>query len=143
MFLLENDELIVNEIAPRPHNSGHYTIEACRMSQYEAHLRAILPGLHNSIKPGATELRTSDTHAIMLNILGGPAKDSHLLTAKAALEVPGAAIHLYGKGDGRPGRKMGHITIIESTMEDAEHAIQPLVDQVISALSIVPLRSSN
>lgn len=130
MFLLEDDSLIVNEIAPRPHNSGHYTIEACHMSQYEAHLRAILPGLAETVAPGATDLLTPDTHAIMLNILGGPAPDSHLLVAKAALTIPGAKIHLYGKGDGRPGRKMGHITLIASSMEEAESKIQPLINWV-------------
>lgn len=128
MFLLEDDSLIINEIAPRPHNSGHYTIEACHMSQYEAHLRAILPSLAETITPGATDLLTPDTHAVMLNILGGPAPDSHLLLAKAALQVPGAKIHLYGKGDGRPGRKMGHITLIASSMEEAEAKMQTLVD---------------
>jgi phosphoribosylaminoimidazole carboxylase len=130
MFLLEDDSLIVNEIAPRPHNSGHYTIEACHMSQYEAHLRAILPNLAETITPGATDLLTPDTHAIMLNILGGSAPDSHLLVAKAALEIPGAKIHLYGKGQGRPGRKMGHITLIASSMEEAETKMQPLVNWV-------------
>jgi len=130
MFLLEDDSLIVNEIAPRPHNSAHYTIEACHMSQYEAHLRAILPNLAETIAPGATDLLTPDTHAIMLNILGGPAPDSHLLVAKAALNIPGAKVHLYGKGDGRPGRKMGHITLIASSMEEAESKIQPLINWV-------------
>ena len=130
MFLLEDDRLIVNEIAPRPHNSGHYTIEACHMSQYEAHLRAILPNLAETIMPGATDLLTPDTHAVMLNILGGPAPDSHLLVAKAALQIPGAKIHLYGKGDGRPGRKMGHVTLIASTMQEAENKVQPLIDWV-------------
>jgi phosphoribosylaminoimidazole carboxylase len=130
MFLLEDDSLIVNEIAPRPHNSGHYTIEACHMSQYEAHLRSILPNLAETISPGATDLLTPDTHAVMLNILGGPAPDSHLLAAKAALTVPGAKIHLYGKGEGRPGRKMGHITLVASSMEEAETKMKPLVTWV-------------
>ena len=130
MFLLEDDSLIINEIAPRPHNSAHYTIEACHMSQYEAHLRAILPNLAETIAPGATDLLTPDTHAVMLNILGGPAPDSHLLVAKAALKVPGAKVHLYGKGDGRPGRKMGHITLIASSTEEAETKIQPLINWV-------------
>jgi phosphoribosylaminoimidazole carboxylase len=130
MFLLEDDSLVVNEIAPRPHNSGHYSIEACHMSQYEAHLRAILPNLAETITRGATDMLTPDTHAVMLNILGGPAPDSHLLVAKAALKIPGAKIHLYGKGEGRPGRKMGHITLIASSMEEAETKMHPLVNWV-------------
>ena len=130
MFLLEDDSLIVNEIAPRPHNSGHYTIEACHMSQYEAHIRAILPNLAETITRGATDLLTADTHAVMLNILGGPAPDSHLLVAQAALRIPGAKVHLYGKGEGRPGRKMGHITVVASSMAEAEIKMQPLVNWV-------------
>ncbi len=130
MFLLPDTSLLINEIAPRPHNSGHYTIEACQMSQYEAHIRAILPDLSETITPEATSLLTPNTNAIMLNILGGPTKTSHLLAARAALTVPGAKIHLYGKGDGRPGRKMGHITLVAPTMEEAENKMQPLIDVV-------------
>lgn len=133
LFLLKDDSLVVNEIAPRPHNSGHYTIEACRISQYQAHLRAILPNLAKTITPGLTDMRTSNTHAVMLNILGGPHPGSHLLVSDAAMKVPGGAdVHLYGKGDGAPGRKMGHITIIRETMEECELAIQPLIDLVDS-----------
>lgn len=125
LFLLEDDTLLVNEIAPRPHNSGHYTIEACNMSQYEAHLRAILPDLAPTIQPGATDLAVNA--AVMLNILGGPEPDSHLLVAKEALKVPGAKVHLYGKGEGRPGRKMGHITIVGKSMSELERKIHPLI----------------
>jgi phosphoribosylaminoimidazole carboxylase len=128
LFLLEDESLVVNEIAPRPHNSGHYTIEACHMSQYEAQIRAILPDLASTIRPGATDLVVPA--AIMLNILGGPQPDSHLLVAKAALDIPGAKIHLYGKGDGRPGRKMGHITILGSSMSECEAKIHPLIQMV-------------
>ena len=63
----------------------------------------------------------------MLNILGGSRPDTHLLAAQSALSVPGARIHLYGKGDSRPGRKMGHITVIAGSMEEAENRIQPLL----------------
>lgn len=125
LFLLEDDTLLVNEIAPRPHNSGHYTIEACNMSQYEAHLRAILPDLAPTIQPGATDLTVNA--AVMLNILGGPQPDSHLLVAREALKVPGAKVHLYGKGDGRPGRKMGHITMVGKSMSEIERKMHPLI----------------
>jgi len=131
LFLLRDDSLLVNEIAPRPHNSGHYTIEACHMSQYEAQIRAILPDLAPTIVPGATDLVVPA--AVMLNILGGPQPDSHLLVAKAALKIPGAKIHLYGKGAGRPGRKMGHITILGRSMSECEIKIHPLV-QIVDAL---------
>ncbi|KAK5946357.1 hypothetical protein PMZ80_000499 [Knufia obscura] len=125
LFLLEDDTLLINEIAPRPHNSGHYTIEACHMSQYEAHLRAISPDLSSTITPGSTDLAVNA--AVMLNILGGPQPDSHLLVARSALKIPGAKVHLYGKGDGRPGRKMGHITIVGKSMSEIEQKIHPLI----------------
>jgi phosphoribosylaminoimidazole carboxylase len=124
MFLLKDDSLLVNEIAPRPHNSGHYTIEACPISQYDAHLRAILD---LPIPQSGLRLREP---SIMLNILGGKTSDSHVQVAKKALESPNASIHLYGKGDARPGRKMGHITITAPTLEAAEREMQPLIDFV-------------
>ncbi|CAI6334584.1 unnamed protein product [Periconia digitata] len=121
MFLLKDDKLLINEIAPRPHNSGHYTIEACPLSQYDAHLRAIL-----DIPIPASALRLREP-SIMLNILGGQSPDSHIQIANRALTLPNASIHLYGKGDARPGRKMGHITITAPTLAEAEAEIQPLV----------------
>jgi phosphoribosylaminoimidazole carboxylase len=132
LFLLKDDTLVINEIAPRPHNSGHYTIEACKMSQYQAHLRAILPHLAKTITPGSTDMKTTNMSAIMLNILGGPHPDSHLLVSRAAMTVPGAEVHLYGKGPGSPGRKMGHITLTSSSMETCTLLMQPLIDLVDS-----------
>jgi len=124
MFLLEDDTLLINEIAPRPHNSGHYTIEACSVSQYEAHLRAILDlPLH------AEDLQLREP-AIMLNILGGDAPDSHRKFAAEALKHRRTKIHLYGKGQARKGRKMGHITVCAPTMAEGETLIQPMIDYV-------------
>lgn len=125
MFLLRDGKtLLINEIAPRPHNSGHYTIEACRMSQYEAHLRAIC-----DLPISADALRMREP-AVMLNILGGATPDSHTRVQKFALTIPGASIHMYGKGDARPGRKMGHVTVTSDTVANAEAVIQPLLDFV-------------
>lgn len=124
MFLLEDDTLLINEIAPRPHNSGHYTIEACPISQYEAHLRAILD---LPLQQEDLELREP---AIMLNILGGDTPDSHLKFAREALKHRRTKIHLYGKGQARNGRKMGHITVVGRTMAQAEDLIQPMIDFV-------------
>ncbi|KAF2273885.1 phosphoribosylaminoimidazole carboxylase [Westerdykella ornata] len=124
MFLLKDGSLLVNEIAPRPHNSGHYTIEACPISQYEAHLRAIL-----DLPLPEAGLRLREP-AIMLNILGGNTPDSHIKVANKALEFPNASTHLYGKGEARPGRKMGHITVTAPTLAAAEKEIQPLIDLV-------------
>jgi len=132
MFLLENDKLLINEIAPRPHNSGHYTIEACPISQYDAHLRAIL-----DLPISQVSLRLKEP-AIMLNILGGSTPDSHVQIANEALKVPNASVHLYGKGDARPGRKMGHITVTAPTLAAAEREIQPLVDFVDAQKGLSP-----
>lgn len=132
MFLLEDDTLLLNEIAPRPHNSGHYTIEACPVSQYDAHLRAIL-----DLPISQASLRLKEP-AIMLNILGGSTPDSHVQIANKALESPNASIHLYGKGDARPGRKMGHITLTAPTLAAAESEIQPLVDFVDAQKGLTP-----
>lgn len=122
MFLLADDTLLINEIAPRPHNSGHYTIEGCPISQYEAHLRAILDlPLHQE------DLQLREP-AIMLNILGGSTPDSHRAFAKEALKHRRTKIHLYGKGQAKKGRKMGHITVTAPTMSEAETLIQPMID---------------
>ncbi|MCJ1384774.1 phosphoribosylaminoimidazole carboxylase ade2 [Xylographa soralifera] len=123
MFLLEGGDLLINEIAPRPHNSGHYTIEACPISQYDAHVKAVL-GL--PIPVGQVRFHTRDTNAIMLNILGGARPDTHSSVILEAIKL-GVNLHMYGKGDGRPGRKMGHVTVLASTMEEAERQIAPLV----------------
>jgi len=96
LFVCADGKLLVNEIAPRVHNSGHWTIDACLVSQFEQHIRAVA-----GWPLGSTE-RHSD--AVMENILGEEARDWQALVAR------GGALHLYGKSDIRPGRKMGHIT---------------------------------
>ncbi len=104
MFVLEDGELLVNELAPRPHNSGHYTQNACTTSQFEQHIRAItnLPlGLADSCKS-----------AVMLNILG---QHLPLLLKQLKHLPPEAKLHLYGKKETRPGRKMGHINIVSDS----------------------------
>jgi 5-(carboxyamino)imidazole ribonucleotide synthase len=111
-FLLASGELLVNEIAPRPHNSGHQTIEGCYTSQFEQHLRAILNlplGDTGLIKPAA-----------MINILGekgfeGPAMYSGL---EEVLAMPGVYVHLYGKAHTKPFRKMGHVSILGDDLND-------------------------
>lgn len=118
---------MVNEIAPRPHNSGHYTIESCHMSQYEAHIRAILGW---PIPTESIGFITPDINAIMLNILGGVHIDSHLAIEEKARSVIGARIHDYGKGDSRPGRKMGHVTLMAGSMSSAEACVAPLIELV-------------
>ncbi|KAJ2774536.1 phosphoribosylaminoimidazole carboxylase ade2 [Coemansia nantahalensis] len=107
MFLHEDGRtVLVNEIAPRPHNSGHYTIEACCTSQFENHIRAVL-----DLPLGDTSLKVPA--AAMINVLGGASGYSSVLEpCLASLEVPGATVHLYGKEDAKAGRKMGHITVV-------------------------------
>jgi 5-(carboxyamino)imidazole ribonucleotide synthase len=109
-FLTGRGELLVNEIAPRPHNSGHWTIEGAATSQFEQQLRAVC-----GLPLGSTH---RPEPAAMANLLGdlwaGGEPDW-----PASLAVPGASLHLYGKGEPRPGRKMGHITALAPTPEEA------------------------
>jgi 5-(carboxyamino)imidazole ribonucleotide synthase len=103
LFVTNGGAVLVNEIAPRPHNSGHITIEAAETSQYEQHLRAIL-----GLPLGDPSFRCA---GVMRNILGGPVSGSTVYTGVAgALAIPGVHLHLYGKRESRPGRKMGHLT---------------------------------
>jgi len=114
MFLVDDGSpagrLIVNELAPRPHNSGHFSFDACQTSQFEQQLRAVcgLPlGDVTLLKPAA-----------MANLLGD-VWDGGEPDWAAALAVPGVKLHLYGKSDPRPGRKMGHLTALADTVEEA------------------------
>jgi 5-(carboxyamino)imidazole ribonucleotide synthase len=114
MFVNENDEVLVNEIAPRPHNSGHHTIEANMVSQYEQHVRAIL-----NLPLGDTTLRCP---AVMVNLLGEEGFEGKALYEgmQQVLEIPGVNIHLYGKKNTKPFRKMGHVTVIDNSLEAAK-----------------------
>jgi len=109
-FVTADHQLLVNEIAPRPHNSGHLTIEACATSQFEQQVRAIC-----GLPLGST---AQARPAAMANLLGEIWADGEP-NWDAALAVPGAALHLYGKDDPRTGRKMGHITVVADTVEEA------------------------
>ena len=120
MFLLKDDSILVNEIAPRPHNSGHYTIEACRLSQYDAHLLAILG------RPIPAQSLQLLNPAIMLNILGGRDPNSYLSLANTA-DAAGAKVHLYGKGNATKGRKMGHLTLVGDSMSNLEAEMRHLI----------------
>ncbi|OCH87663.1 Phosphoribosylaminoimidazole carboxylase [Obba rivulosa] len=122
MFLLEDGSVYLNEIAPRPHNSGHYTIEACETSQYENHLRAIL-----SLPLGSTALKVPS--AAMLNLIGASDAMSDITAvAHTALAVPGASVHLYGKAACRAGRKMGHITLVAPSDAALRARLRPLLE---------------
>jgi phosphoribosylaminoimidazole carboxylase len=123
------DTLMINEIAPRPHNSGHYTIEGCPVSQYEAHLRAILD---LPLPDACTELIQP---AIMLNILGTESSSSYMEPCRRALEITGAHVHLYGKEEARKGRKMGHITFTAANMATCEEMLKRCMGEETSVVS--------
>ncbi len=116
MFLTENDEILFNEIAPRPHNSGHYSIEGCYTSQFENHIRAVC-----NLPLGSGELITSAT--VMLNLLGVRPGSGVPDTIVGLLQNPRVSLHLYGKKDSRMGRKMGHLTAIGNSVEDAQERL--------------------
>ncbi|MDP1549569.1 MAG: 5-(carboxyamino)imidazole ribonucleotide synthase [Nitrosomonas sp.] len=111
-FVLQNDELLINEIAPRPHNSGHYSINACVTSQFEQQVRTLC-----GLPLGST---TQHSAAVMVNLLGdlwqNGAPDWNLI-----LRNPSAKLHLYGKTEARPGRKMGHYTVLSADIDSALH----------------------
>ncbi|CEG44503.1 phosphoribosylaminoimidazole atpase subunit [Plasmopara halstedii] len=113
LFLTATGDVFLNEIAPRPHNSGHYTIEACETDQFEQHLRAI-----TGLPLGSCALRVP--FALMVNVLGDPAssEDVSFSLLRNSLTVPGAAAHFYGKAGVRPGRKLGHVTITAPSLDE-------------------------
>lgn len=116
--------ILLNEIAPRPHNSGHYTIEACDTSQFENHLRAIL-----DMPLGSTAMKVPAS--IMVNILGeSSSMEDCYRPCQAALVADGATIHLYGKKECRPGRKMGHITVVGESMMQVQERIKPILKAI-------------
>lgn len=107
MFLTADNEIYINELAPRPHNSGHYTIEACETSQFEQHIKAVC-----GWPLGSTELLKP---AVMVNILG----DEQVGLIGKISELKDWKIHLYGKQEVKPLRKMGHVTLLRPTVEEA------------------------
>jgi 5-(carboxyamino)imidazole ribonucleotide synthase len=118
MFVTKNGKVLVNEIAPRPHNSGHYTIEGCTSSQFENHVRAVC-----GLPLGSTKLIRP---TVMRNILGefGHAGPAYLQGAEEALAVKGVWLHVYGKLETRPKRKMGHLTAMGETLMAARQKIE-------------------
>jgi 5-(carboxyamino)imidazole ribonucleotide synthase len=122
-FVLDDGRLLVNEMAPRPHNSGHYTLDACLTSQFEQQVRAMA-----GLPLGAPDLLQP---AAMVNLLGDLWREGQEPPWEAVLSHPGAKLHLYGKREPRPGRKMGHFNVLaasgESAREVALHLRKALV----------------
>jgi 5-(carboxyamino)imidazole ribonucleotide synthase len=114
MFLTNDNQILVNEVAPRPHNSGHHTIEACYTSQFEQLVR-ILMGL----PLGSTDLIQP---AVMMNLLGADdfSGSYRLQGLEEVSAIEGVYVHLYGKKESKPMRKMGHITVTAATLNGAK-----------------------
>lgn len=123
-FVLSDGHLIANEIAPRPHNSGHYTMDACVTSQFEQQVRVM-----TGMPLGATDLLAP---VVMLNILGdcwfnGNASHPREPQWHDILAIPGVSLHLYGKDEPRPGRKVGHINVVGATIEQAKERARDVI----------------
>ena len=114
LFLTKDNTLLINEVAPRPHNSGHHTIDAAETSQFEQHLRGIM-----NFPLGSTRLKSP---AVMLNLLGEPnfSGDVHYEGLEKCLAIEGVHVHLYGKKQTKPFRKMGHVTVTAATLKEAK-----------------------
>lgn len=127
MFQTENDTILVNEVAPRPHNSGHYSIEASYTSQFENHIRAIL-----NLPLGNTD---SKADAVMVNLVGaeGYSGNVYYHNLDKAMAVKGVIPHIYGKKETRPFRKMGHITIINNDMSLAREIAEKIKNAIVVA----------
>lgn len=115
LFITKEGDVLVNEVAPRPHNSGHYTIEGCVTSQFENHIRAVV-----GLPLGSTELIRP---SVMRNILGedGYEGKPFVTGVYETLDMKGVSLHIYGKTDTKQQRKMGHFTVIAETLEEAKN----------------------
>lgn len=129
MFQTENDEILVNEVAPRPHNSGHYSIEASYTSQFENHIRAIL-----DLPLGNTDSKVA---GIMVNLVGEEGFSGQVIyeNIEKIMAIDGVTPHIYGKRETRPFRKMGHVTIVNEDMTEARRVAEDVKNsiRVISA----------
>jgi 5-(carboxyamino)imidazole ribonucleotide synthase len=122
LFELVDGAVLVNELAPRPHNSGHFSIDACLTSQFENHVRAVL-----GLPLGDPSLRSP---AVMVNLLGARDGDCTPRGLEQALAIPNAHVHLYGKRAVRRGRKMGHVTALGATLAEAEQRARAAADAI-------------
>ncbi len=129
-FIDENGEILVNEVAPRPHNSGHHTIESVITSQFEQHLRAIL-----NLPLGSTQLKLP---AVMINLLGEMDCDGPVLYEglTESMAIEGVKVHLYGKKITKPNRKMGHVTVVSSSLDIA-------IDKADKVKQLIKVKSWN
>lgn len=127
MFQTQNDEILINEVAPRPHNSGHHTIESNYTSQFEQHIRAIL-----NLPLGSTEIKTG---GVMVNLVGAEDYTGNVVykNIDKILGMEGVTPHIYGKKQTRPFRKMGHVTIIHKDIDQA----RTIAEQVKKSIKVI------
>ena len=122
LFISTDGQVLVNEMAPRPHNSGHYTLDACDSSQFEQQLRAIC-----GLPAGSCRLHTP---VAMWNILGDIWPDGAMPQWQDILQLKSAKLHLYGKNEARPGRKMGHVNCLGGTLDEAKSLLEQVRDSL-------------
>ena len=129
LFLTKNGDILVNEIAPRPHNSGHYTVEACATSQFEQIIRAV-----TNLPLGSTKLISP---AVMVNVLGeeGYEGEPFIEGIHEVLEIPELSFHFYGKSYTKPFRKMGHMTVLDDDIDKA-------LEKAMKAKKILKIKGS-
>jgi phosphoribosylaminoimidazole carboxylase, ATPase subunit len=127
LFQTENDEILVNEVAPRPHNSGHYSIEAAYTNQFEQHLRAIL-----NLPLGSTESKVA---GVMVNLVGAEGYQGKVVyeNLEQIMAMEGVTPHIYGKKETRPFRKMGHVTIVNPNINKARQ----IAEQVKNTIRVI------
>lgn len=131
MFQTADDEILVNEVAPRPHNSGHYSIEASYTSQFENHLRAIL-----NLPLGNTDSKVA---GIMVNLVGEEGFSGQVVyeNIEKIMAIDGVTPHIYGKRETRPFRKMGHVTIVNENMTEA----RKIAEEVKNSIRVISVQS--
>ena len=127
MFQTQDDEILINEVAPRPHNSGHQTIEASYTSQFEQHIRAIL-----DLPLGRTD---SKVGGVMVNLVGAEGFTGNVIyeNIEAIMKMDGVTPHIYGKKQTRPFRKMGHVTIVNEDLNEA----RKIAEQVKNTIKVI------
>ena len=128
MFQTENDDIIVNEVAPRPHNSGHYSIEGSYTSQFEQHIRCVL-----GLPLGNTESKVA---GVMVNLVGAEDHTGNVVykNIEKIMAMDGVTPHIYGKKQTRPFRKMGHVTIVDKDIAKAREVAEK-VKKTIEVIS--------
>jgi len=125
MFQTQDNEILVNEVAPRTHNSGHFSIEASFTNQFEQHLRSVL-----DLPLGSTESKVA---GVMVNLVGAEGYDGEVVykNIEKIMALPGVTPHIYGKKETRPFRKMGHVTIVNQDVDEARRIAEEVKKAIV------------